>query len=287
MLNTKFLLVASLAIVTLVDAKAMSENLMKFMKSDLVDYPNKTDTSKTNVTLWEDGENTMVFEYYIRRLVNDNGTAECKEKLQFHGNCYFWGVSVEQWDTLKGNANANGHGDDSFAMCQFALSTATSKIKDWGGVKMTYVGQGLNDKNTWECIEGFSELTATKYTPDTYKKFNCMANSEKSTSTFAGTAGGADNKAYLIGHFMREFDAKVVFPENDDKEDIAIKNDDTLKIDLLFAFSGQDDKTKKYEIKGPLGPKEGLSCSSSAMNLKSLLSITALTSLFLSMSTFI
>jgi len=125
----------------------------------------------------------MVFEYYIRRLYK-NDSDGCKEKLQFHGNCYFWGVSIEQWDTLKGNANANGHGTDSFAMCQFAISTEKSTIKDWGGVKMSYVGQGLGDKNVWECMDGFSEKTATKKTPDTYKKVNCMANADKSTSNF-------------------------------------------------------------------------------------------------------
>lgn len=93
---------------------------------------------------------------------------------------------------------------------------------------------------------------------------NCMANAKKSTSNFQGTAGQADNKAYLIGHFMREFDAKTVFPDNKDSEDIVISYEKFLKADLVFAFSGQDDiKKAAVELKmlEPMGDKKDtLSC---------------------------
>ena len=49
-----------------------------------------------------------------------------------------------------------------------------------------------------------------------------MANAKKSTSNFQGTPGGADNKAYLIGHFMKEFDAKNVYSDNNDSEDLVL-----------------------------------------------------------------
>lgn len=150
-----------LAIVEQASAMAMGEDLMKFMKSDEKDYPNPVDTPKKNVTVWEDGDNSMKFEYYIRRLYK-NDSSGCKEKLQFHGNCYFWGISIEKWKTLKGKDNADGYGKDSFAMCQFGLATDKSTIKDWGAVKMEYVGQTQGDTNKWTCMDGFSDKNAYK-----------------------------------------------------------------------------------------------------------------------------
>jgi len=89
---------------------------------------------------------------------------------------------------------------------------------------------------------------------------------------------------------MREFNAKDVFPENMDKEDIAITNDDKLNIDVLFVFSGRADATDKLELASPLGPTTGPTCSagaSGAMHLRSLLQMTFFTSLLLTVTTFI
>lgn len=109
----------------------------------------------------------------------------------------------------------------------------------------------------------------------------------KSTSSFQGTDGEADNKAYLIGHFMREFDAKDAFPENDDKEDIVLTNDDKLLVDVNFVVSGLVDKKGYVEIKSPLGPTTGPTCAagaSGAMHLTSLVQMTLVSSLLLAIT---
>ena len=154
---------------------------------------------------------------------------------------------------------------------------------------MNYAGQGIDDKNTWECIEGHSDKAATeKPTLDTFMKKNCMANMEKSTSNFQGTAGQVDNKAYLIGHFMREFDAKSAFPDNKEEEDLAMTNDATVKVDLVFAFSGKDDMKKSFDIKAPLGPDDGKSCNSlyasGAMYITSIFKMASVSALLLTVS---
>jgi len=64
------------------------------MKSDETDYDQPpTDTEKVKLALWEEGEYHVTLEYYIRRLYK-NDDSGCKEKLQFHGNCWFWGVDI-------------------------------------------------------------------------------------------------------------------------------------------------------------------------------------------------
>ena len=61
-----YVIVACLAITELV--AAMGDNLMKFMKTEMTDWPIQADTDKKNVTLWEEGDAYISFQYYIRRL---------------------------------------------------------------------------------------------------------------------------------------------------------------------------------------------------------------------------
>ena len=89
---------------------------------------------------------------------------------------------------------------------------------------------------------------------------------------------------------MREFDAKDAFPENDDKEDIALTNDDKLKIDVNFVVSGLADKKGFLEVKSPLGATTGPTCAagaSSAMHLTSLVQMTLVSSLMLAIANLI
>lgn len=76
---------------------AMNNNLMKFMAGQPTAWPMTQTSKKTNVTALDDpAKGKLIFQYYVKRLWK-NDTAGCteKEKFQFHGNCYFWGVGIK------------------------------------------------------------------------------------------------------------------------------------------------------------------------------------------------
>lgn len=89
---------------------------------------------------------------------------------------------------------------------------------------------------------------------------------------------------------MREFDAKSVFPDNQDSDDVDIKDSDNIKVDLLFKVSGKDDLTKSFNLDSPLGPTTGPTCferTSGAMHIMSLLQMTIATTLLLAVTSLI
>jgi len=67
-----------------------------------------------------------------------------------------------------------------------------------------------------------------------------MANTAKSTNSFK------DNKAYLIGHFMKEFDGSTI-------------TGDSTAQDFVMSFDGKDTKTYSVDLKMVAGgvAKEG------------------------------
>jgi len=103
------------------------------------------------------------------------------------------------------------------------------KSKDYLGIKMAYKGTGPNDANSWSCEDGYATSVSNRYTytPDSGSFLNCMANTAKSTNSFK------DNKAYLIGHWMKEFDPSTI-------------TGDSTSQDYVLSFDGKD--TVKYSI---------------------------------------
>lgn len=91
---------------------------MKYMAQDDSEWSVYKDTPKKNVTLWEEGEAYVRLQYYIRYRQNGKDDSECKEKYQFHGNCYHWGISAAEWTAKKGQDAAEAeYGKDSYALC--------------------------------------------------------------------------------------------------------------------------------------------------------------------------
>lgn len=50
----------------------------------------------------EEKDKYVKFQYYIKRLwACDEAGKITKDKYQFHGNCFFWGVDVAEVDKSK------------------------------------------------------------------------------------------------------------------------------------------------------------------------------------------
>merc|ERR1712224_758833 len=80
---------------------------------------------------------------------------------------------------------------------------------------------------------------------DAFAKKNCMANNDpgKSSSSFD------DGKAYLIGHYMKEFDPSIVFPDQptDDNEDLELEMDKSYFMRVIMKASGEE-YSKDFEV---------------------------------------
>ena len=94
---------------------------------------------------------------------------------------------------------------------------------DWLKIEMTYAGSGPDDINEWTCKDGISS-SAEDYADDVTQ--NCMANNEKSVSSFV------DGKGTFMGHWMRAFDTM------DTADDIVIVYQQDLKANFKMVLPG-------------------------------------------------
>lgn len=67
---------------------------------------------------------------------------------------------------------------------------------------------------------------------DTSKDFNCWINTAKSFSKFDGDTGN------LGLHFMKEYDPTVVFPSNDNAQDLVMTKDGSYTVDVRMWVMG-------------------------------------------------
>ena len=183
-------------------------------------FTNSSDTPKMNVTIG--GDDRITLEYYIRKLWN----ADTPEMLhyQLHGNCYIWGVDASNWN------------DNTDPFCEMGLYYDATKI-DWLLISLDYKGQAV--KNTWSCTDGFSDGTTDfTYTKETSPAKNCMANDKKSNSAFQ------EGKAYLKGHWMREFKSMAM----DKAQDIDLMPGQNITADVRVKY-GNNQFVQQLNVK--------------------------------------
>lgn len=229
MLKYLFAIVASMQLTQIRAMGGDVETLMPFMATQATDWPKSQTSKHTNVTLWENTDdpkdNYLTFNYYVKRLWEyDEKNCMIKEKYQFHGNCFFWGLNY---------ATADRQVDDEFA-CKWGFYSDDSTIKDWTTVKMVYKGDTV--MNPWSCEDGNSDKAVDGFasTADTTKKFNCMVNMDPK-KTFVSLDPENGLKVYLQGHFMAEFDPKSAWADNDDDaQDIVLDMNKSFKMDIKF-----------------------------------------------------
>lgn len=189
-------------------------------------------SKKTNITLTTNEDYKVIFQYYVKRLWKKNDDNK-KQKFQFHGNCYIWGIDVSKWDAALEASKEVG------AKCIFALYKKGDQNKDFTEIYMKYAGQAQGEVNEFTCKDGNKGdgNTALTYDVDTSQKFNCMANTKKSVSSFEGTRKQDGNKGYFMLHYMKEFDPKSVWPDNKDSEDLVMTMDGEYNLDVLVDFT--------------------------------------------------
>ena len=137
---------------------------------------------------------------------------------------------------------------------------------------MKYVGQDQQSVNTWECLDSFSyanSSTIREQDEEFRHQKNCMANAMKSVTSFEGTDGQPGNKAYVMSHFMREFNATNIWPDQQDSDDNILNiSAENMYIDLIFAATGMDTHTKLNHTLDWVNPLDGqqdvLSCPNGA-----------------------
>ena len=78
---------------------------------------------------------------------------------------------------------------------------------------------------------------------DAFNQLNCMANDQKSSSSFE------NGEAYLIGHFMQEFDPSVVYvqPEDSKTDDLTLAIDKSYFMRVIFKVNGEE-YSKDYKV---------------------------------------
>jgi len=86
-------------------------------------------SAKTNITLLDADEGTLIFQHYVKHLTN----TETKDvAYQLHGNFYFWGVSTDGWTRNK------------IIRAQAGV-TKPDGSRDYLVVEMKYGGKTAND----------------------------------------------------------------------------------------------------------------------------------------------
>ena len=148
----------------------------------------------------------MSIKYYLSQLTNPDD--ETQVVYELHGNCMANNVDYSVWVT----------GDK--IKCDMGFYYTEDEI-DWLNIEMNYAGP--EEINSWSCKDGISS-SADDYTDDATQ--NCMANNDKSVSSFL------DGKGTFMGHWMRAFDTK------DEDEDIVIQYKSDLKANFKMALPG-------------------------------------------------
>ena len=150
----------------------------------------------------------MSIKYYLSQLTNPDDTTQVVYEL--HGNCVANNVDYSAWVA----------GDK--ILCDMGYYYSADEI-DWLKIEMTYAGSGPDDVNSWTCKDGISS-SDDDYADDATQ--NCMANNEKSVSSFV------DGKGTFMGHWMRKFDTE------DETDDIVIEYKKDLKANFKMVLPG-------------------------------------------------
>ena len=176
-------------------------------------------SDKKNITVG--GQDNLIIEYYTKKRVVE-GSEPLEMWHELHGNCYVWGVDVKKW---KKNDKLQ---------CQMSYSYGDKA--DWFVINLDF--KGKDKVNEWSCIDGTSANNAD-FTWDTDKTSNCMANTEKSITSFNGDLG------YFRGHWMRAFNTK------DEADDVLIQLDSEkpgLKGNFQIIYPGSSFQQKDENI---------------------------------------
>ena len=83
--------------------------------------------------------------------------------------------------------------------------TKADGSKDFTIITMKY-GGSISANVVWSCKDGYAlkDAAVHTYSLDDASYYNCMANTVKSRNSFNAS------KAYLRGHWMKEFDAEAL-----------------------------------------------------------------------------
>ena len=153
-------------------------------------------------------QNNLSINYYLSELTNPDDATQVVYEL--HGNCAAKNVDYSAWAA----------GDK--ITCEMGFYYTENEV-DWLNLEMEYAGSGTDDVNSWSCKDGIS-TTADDFKEDATS--NCMANNEKSVSSFI------DDKGTFLGHWMRSFDTM------DTAEDILITYKSDLKANFKMVLPG-------------------------------------------------